>query len=107
MAESSVEAVVNDWFAGEHTMFEPCTENPEVAWAGILEILKRDLTEEQRSLLAAGPVETLLSRHGGAFIERVEAEARNNAAFRELLGGVWRQDMPEEIWSRLLAVRGP
>lgn len=105
--QEAVTRAVGSWFGGEHSMFDYCTEVPEVAWAAILEILKRDLTDDQRALLAGGPLETLLAWHGAAFIEREEQEARRNAAFKALLGGVWRQDMPQEIWDRVLKVRGP
>ena len=64
------------------------------------------LFRSQTSLLAGGPLETLLAWHGQAFIDRVEYEARNNDAFRQLLGGVWRQDMPDDIWDRITQVRG-
>ena len=59
MIEEKADEIVAAWFAGEYTMFDACTEEPELAWHAILRILKRDLTEEQRSLLAAGPLETL------------------------------------------------
>ncbi|PYL00658.1 MAG: hypothetical protein DME19_04275 [Verrucomicrobia bacterium] len=100
-----VSTLVDAWFAGEHTMFDSCTEEPEIAWQAILEISQRDLTDEQRALLAGGPLETLLSWHGGSFIDRVVDEAKRSPRFRHLLGGVWRQDMPEEIWERIIKLR--
>jgi hypothetical protein len=49
---------VNIWIAGagentEYVFYDACTEEPEVAWLAILEILKHELTEDQRSFLAA------------------------------------------------------
>ncbi len=104
-ADQSVSDLVSAWFDGERTMFHACTEEPEVAWMAILQISEQQLTDEQKALLAAGPLETLLSWHGAAFIDRVEQRAQSNAAFRHLLGGVWRQDMPAEIWNRVEKVR--
>lgn len=86
-------------------MFDVCTEQPEVAWSATLRLLTRDLKEEELALLAAGPLETLLAYHGEAFIERVEREAQDNPRFNHLLGGVWRHDMPEEIWKRVQKAR--
>ena len=51
--------------------------------------------------LAAGPLETLISRHGAELINLIEAEARENKKFHNLLGGVWRNDIPEDIWVRI------
>jgi hypothetical protein len=105
MGEEKVSDVVAAWFSGEHTMFDACTEEPEIAWQAILKILQSDLTDELKALLAGGPLETLLSCHGAAFIDRIVEEAKSNPRFTDLLGGVWRQDMPEEIWRRVEKAR--
>jgi hypothetical protein len=115
MSESSVSELVAAWFAGHGgagipdtlygKWYDAVTEEPEVAWKAILEVLQQDLTEDARALLAAGPMEDLLCYHGAAFIDRVEEEARRNPRFNHLLGGVWRQEMPEEIWSRIEKAR--
>ena len=83
-------------------------ENPELGWAIILAILERIDAEPSSRLfqvLAAGPLEDLLSSHGDAVIERVEVEAKRNPRFRLLLGGVWQNAMPQPIWSRIQAYR--
>jgi hypothetical protein len=105
MSDQSLNEVVSAWFDGDHLMFDACTEEPELAWSAILRILDRQLTDEQKALLAGGPLETLLSWHGAAFIDRVEQLALSSSAFRHLLGGVWRQDMPSEIWARIEKAR--
>ena len=106
METFTVDEVVRQWFESDKTMFDACTEAPEVAWAAILQILQRELTAKQLSWLAAGPVETLLSHHGPEFIERVEREARQNSRFHHLLGGVWRLGMTQDVWDRLRRARG-
>jgi len=78
---------------------------PEVAYAAILRAVEFELTPEQISVLAAGPLEVLLSQHGPNFIERVESEAAKNARFNYLLGGVWRLGMTEDVWSRVKKAR--
>ena len=106
METFTVDEVVKQWFESDKTMFDACTEAPEIAWSAILQIFQRELTEKQMSLLAAGPVETLLSHHGPAFIERVEREARQSSRFRHLLAGVWRLGMTQGVWDRLRRARG-
>jgi hypothetical protein len=93
------------WFAGEHTMFDACTEEPDLAWSAILAILRSDLSDEQRASLAAGPLETLLAWHGEGFIDRVEHQAALDRRFNYLLGGVWQCGMPQEIWERVQRAR--
>ena len=57
-----------------------------------------------QEVLAAGPIEDLLAKHGADFIDRVEAEARNDPNFAKVLGGVWKNEMPADVWARLQAV---
>jgi hypothetical protein len=76
-------------------------ENPEAAWILILEILERERDEEVLAVLAAGPLEELLSTHGPDFIDRVEAEAAHNGRFAWLLSGVYRLFMSDEVWKRV------
>ena len=102
---NKVSTLVAKWLDGEHTMFDACSEEPETAWQAILELSRRRLTEEQEELLAAGPLETLLSLHGPTFIDRVLKEAESNPPFNHLLGGVWRREMPDEIWEWIVKVR--
>jgi hypothetical protein len=81
-------------------------EEPDTAWLLILEILARTTDDHVMGNLAAGPLEDLITYHGAAVIERVELESRRNPRFRKLLGGVWRNDTPPEIWSRVEAAQG-
>jgi hypothetical protein len=105
LPERTVSEVVAAWVGGEHTMYDAVHDSPEVAWPAILEILSRGVTDEQLSLLAAGPLEDLLASHGAQFIERVEEEARRSPSFNRLLGGVWQNQMSQEIWSRVQKAR--
>ena len=84
----------------------PPFADAEAVWQAILRIMQRELSEEQISLLAAGPVEDLLALHGAQFIDRIEAEALRSPAFAHVLGGVWRRDMTPEMWQRVEAARG-
>ena len=79
-------------------------DDPDRAWEAILAVIAEPRANSCVGILAAGPVEDLLSHHGARFIERVEVAARSNPNFASMLGGVWRSDMPEEIWARIQAV---
>lgn len=107
MFDQKVKNLVTAWFSGDEggIMFDACVEEPEVVWQAISQILQRDLTEDQTALLAGGPLEDLLARHGSVFIDRVEEEAKLNPRFNYLLGGVWRHEMPQEIWERITKAR--
>ncbi|MDR3460111.1 MAG: hypothetical protein P4N60_22010 [Verrucomicrobiae bacterium] len=106
MAEPTVNDVIA-WFEDDQALEDIsfCQEHPELVWQAILEVVARDLTEEEKGDLAVGPLEELLYLHGADFIDRVELEAQTNAAFNHLLGGVWRAEMPAKIWERVQKVR--
>jgi hypothetical protein len=107
----SVNEVAEDWLRqsqrtdGDTTMYDVVHDEPEVAWTAILQILARPLTQDQISILAGGPLEDLLAVHGPQFIERIEHEAAQNPRFNHLLGGVWQNQMPPEIWERVQKTR--
>ncbi len=123
MPKRSINQVVEDWLfnsnylfhlewsfespseINDSSLFDLVCEEPEMAWSITLQILEHPLTQEPESLLAAGPMESLLGRHGPHFIDRVEREARLNPRFNHLLGGVWRHGMSNEVWTRVQKVR--
>jgi uncharacterized protein DUF6869 len=65
-----------------------------------------DLTIEQAAYFAAGPVEDILGRHGGDFIDRLEVAACTQSGMRIFVACIWRGQMSEAIWGRVLALRG-
>lgn len=79
-------------------------DNPERAWQCILFALDSPQCSEHFAVLAAGPLEDLLSFHGVAFIDRVETLARRSPQFASLLGEVWQFQMTDEIWHRVRQV---
>jgi hypothetical protein len=84
--------------------WELLREDPDSAWFLVLEVLRRDSSDQIIEVLSAGPLEDLLARHGPYVIARVEAEAKSSPEFASLLGGVWRNTMSQEIWDRVQAV---
>ena len=94
------------WWAIERFMLVDTTTSPEDCWVAILEILSRSPPQEVIAVLAAGALEDLIANHGADFIERIETESRRNPAFRQLLGGVWQNRTPLEIWPRIKKAQG-
>lgn len=74
---------------GWHQFDWAVQDYPELAWQAIVTALQQPRMDAHVGLLAAGPLEDLLSRHGPAFIYRVEARARVDSKFAWVLGGVW------------------
>jgi Family of unknown function (DUF6869) len=88
-----------------HSEFLWIVENePEKGWTAILTALKDKRLEPSLGIIAAGPLEDLLSFHGEKFIERVEKEARSNPTFAHLLGGVWQSNIRDDVWKRVQLV---
>jgi len=94
----------DDAFWAHEDLDELCSSSPDDAWEVILGVLARTPSDRALGSLAAGPLEDLLARHGPSVIERVEREARQSRAFANLLGGVWQNTMPDDIWARVTAV---
>jgi hypothetical protein len=112
--------VVRDWIALQHAeegspeyerlldahdlVSDLVEESPDVGWLFVLEVLRIDSSTAVRETLSAGPLEDLLARHGAQMIERVEREAQSNPQFASLLGGVWKNAMPDHVWERVQMV---
>ncbi|MBI1210387.1 MAG: hypothetical protein GC190_02905 [Alphaproteobacteria bacterium] len=84
-----------------------CYGYPELAFEFVLAVLAKHISEETFFVLAAGPLEDLLANNGAAIIDRVEVQARLDTRFQELLGGVWRNKMSEDIWQRVQRAASP
>jgi len=97
-----------DWWAFERTLALVLRQDAgEDMWTFILAVLAKRPPDAVIASLAAGPLEDLIARQGKCFIDRIELAARQDPAFRELLGGVWKNRTPDDIWARVeLARRG-
>ena len=100
--EGSVAREQLDWVGGRE--WEIIHDEPDVGWRLVLAIHEIDSSVEIQEVLAAGPLEDLLSKHGAGVIESIEAEARRSPSFAQLLGGVWKNQMSDQVWSRVQAV---
>lgn len=77
--------------------------DPEAAWPKILALVERAPDRAALAFVAAGPLEALITQHGGAFVDRIAAEARRSADFRLALGDVWGWgSIPVEVRDRLI-----
>ena len=79
---------------------------PLYAWDLIREVVRLDPAKRSWDILAAGPLEDLLSQHGGAIIDYITDDIEQDPALRELLKGVRRLDTPDDVWERVKALRG-
>ena len=94
----------NFWAVGQ-VMDWALDGDADQLWLFILTTYKRNISERVASVLAAGPLEDLLTKYGETFIGRIEQLAREDEEFNSLLGGVWKSTMSEEIWKRVQAAR--
>ncbi len=101
LLESSSEDHLN---AVEDTMHLPA-DAPQECWRLVQLAAKMDLTAQQAAYFAAGPLEDLLGHHGEAFIDRLEVAARRQPNIRNFVACVWRGQMSDAIWDRVLALR--
>jgi hypothetical protein len=105
LPEESEESGKNFW--AYERLSDLCRDDPEAAWNVIDEIFQRDSSDLILSNLGAGPLEDLLTAHGARFIDRVEKRAAKDEKFRKLLGVVWRNEIPDDVWKRIKAVAAP
>ena len=89
--------------------FELPRKQPDLCLAAILKVLERiDTTSpnEVLGVLAAGPLEDLLSYNGDHVVDQVDLLARRDPSFRLLLNGVWDSSIAPDVLSRLEKYRG-
>jgi hypothetical protein len=82
-------------FDGDHESF----------WRFILVAYPKEMSRRVFSILAAGPLEDLLADFGNEYIDRVELLARQDPKFNDLLGGVWKNAMTDDVWWRVEKAR--
>lgn len=80
-------------------------QNHEALWEFIIKTFERKMSDRAFSILAAGALEDLLADFGNLYIDRVEEHARKNPRFNYLLGGVWKNAMKDDVWSRVQKAR--
>jgi hypothetical protein len=77
-------------------------DDPELAWRLILRLVPQSSSDKVLAVIAAGPLEDLLCKHGPAFIDRATGIAHTDSLFRRCLRGVWGWSrMPAQIRARI------
>ena len=89
------------------SLTDMCDSAPETAWNVIQEIIALDDSDQILANVGAGPFEDLMVGHGARFIDRVEECARSHPAFRRMLGIVWKNAIPDDVWNRIKAIAPP
>jgi hypothetical protein len=81
---------------------------PDDAYELIRELVRDAPSPYVLGIVAAGPLEDLLSDWGERYIDRLEADARDDPKLMQTCAGVWQLFMPDAVWERLrLLVEGP
>lgn len=80
-------------------------EDHEALWSFVLAAYPKEMSGRVFAVLAAGPLEDLLAKFGPLYIDRIEALARQDRRFNDLLGGVWKNSMTDEVWERVTKAR--
>lgn len=88
------------WWAYEE-MEQLVEHRPSDALDVILEILS--ISDEDSLLfdLAAGPLESVLVKHGHEVIDRIIELLKSDPKFRDLLQRVWGNSIDKDVWQRI------
>lgn len=93
------------WWAIQTVMDWRLERHSERLWQFVLNAYPRELSEIAKATLAAGPLEDLLSKFGEAYIDRIQELALKDDKFNDLLGGVWKSTMSDDVWQRIEQTR--
>ncbi len=91
------------WWAYEK-MEQLVEREPSDALDVILEVLKIADEESLKFDLAAGPLESLLVRHGKVVVDRVIGLAESDSTFHDLLQRIWGNSIDRDVWKRIQAL---
>jgi hypothetical protein len=79
---------------------------PDDAYEVIRELVRLAPSPYVLSIVAAGPLEDLLSDWGERLIDRLETDARDDPKLMAACAGVWKLYMSDDVWGRLGALVG-
>lgn len=107
LANETKKAVADQCPAVEIAMELPmAAANREFLWLFIRQLTQSATTKYQLGMIAAGPLEDLISSADPAYIDKIEILARKSKRFRYLLTGVWPQGRRDSIaWQRIETAR--
>lgn len=76
-------------------------KKPERLWSFILSVIDRDVSDGVMRMMASSLLEDLLAEWGPYYIDNVEELAMRHNRFKAALDCVQRQDIAQDVWSRL------
>lgn len=94
-----------DFWAWERVMHLVKNE-PGEAWPVILDLVEKAPDDKVLGVIAAGEIEDFIMAHAPEFIDRIEAEARSSARFKEALAGVWIMRLQPDLFDRVEKAAG-
>ena len=80
--------------------------SPDDAYEVIRELVRQASSDYVLSIVAAGPLEDLLSDWGERYIDRLEEDARVDPKLMAACAGVWQLFMSDTVWERLQRLVG-
>jgi Family of unknown function (DUF6869) len=87
-------------------VYERVSDNDPIdAWDVTIALVEGAASDDQLGYVGAGPLESLVTHHGTALLNRIEERARGDARFRACLGSVWLTAgvLPPETEARIVA----
>ena len=102
MPQGSTEAEAHMWAAEK--IYLLALRSPKECWQVVLDILSATNDEWVLTNLGAGPIESMLSFNPEETIAMIEREAPQNSKLRSTLSNVWRNNIPDDTWSKLQAI---
>jgi hypothetical protein len=80
--------------------------DPLYAWDLIVEVVNLDPAQSSWDILAAAPLEDLLTLHGDDMIDYIADQVERHGGLRELLRGVRQPGTSDAVWARITDLRG-
>jgi len=94
-----------DFWAWE-TVMHLVKNEPGEAWPVILDLVENAPDDKVLGVIAAGEIEDFIMAHAPEFIDRIEAEARDNVRFKEALAGIWIMRLQPDLFDRVEKAAG-
>ena len=94
----------HDLFWASDRLRDLITHAPDDAYEVIRELVRQAPTPYVLSIVAAGPLEDLLSDWGERLVDHLETDARSDPKLMAACAGVWKLFMSDEVWTRLRAL---
>lgn len=95
----------NEYFVFVEELDELVNNKFDLALDIILIILEMCESDDLIYNVAAGPMEDLLSNVDDAGLDSIERISSSNKLFKTMLGGVWKNNISDRVWERILKMK--